>query len=896
MTKNYLEEFKSKISEAENSGLFDERYKQLEFCEVMSELIREIIQNNFNVNTITALIQITAHKSKDENIIKHLDLLGLKDTSTYKKRILLCPKGLRGITGAGKAAINGNDLGPSKLEEIRQFLFKVSEATNSTEIKNIVNNFEKLNIPFFTEGVFSTILTYLKPEFCPISNSSTKEYFKKLGWDGDDYASLIDFTAPLLNSLSKKSYFLLDAATRSNVTEYIHGASMSQLPNVWIEKTKQSNRNGKPYPYPGFLTSPQAGSDGRNTYSLMKEVKPGDLVVHLIDNEILSGVSVVKGTLTPAGTDQFIELSDFTPLEKPLNRKEFLENKLYENRLLAILETDSTIFYNRKLELNQGSYLTHGHPELIRIYNKIYKQKTGMFLPKLNMFGDVLTMIVSNHEFDLSAVKLNRIYSGPPGTGKTHTVIEDALKVVLTEEERKKVDWNNRAEVIKHFEDFQIKGFIEMITFHQSYSYEEFIEGIRPTIDQQTKNVIYSVEDGVFKNFVNKSRRNQRVEGSSATQIIAIDKKRVFKVSLGDTTLEEEAEIYEECIRNGRIALGYGEGLDFKGCKDRQAVKALLKTKTHDIKDTDYNITSVHYIKNVLRKGDCVIVSDGNHFFRAIGIIKSDDYIFDDKVSFAQQREIEWISIFKDSLPADLILDGQFSQATIYRIDEDKLKMTALNELVSSNQQNRNSVFIIDEINRGNVSKIFGELLTLLEEDKRENGRNKTTLTLPYSKHSFVLPNNLYVFGTMNTTDRSIAVMDLALRRRFEFLEIMPSSMVLEDQFGINLKAVFNRINEKISLLIGRDYQIGHSYFMNENVRSITNFKNTWYKGVIPLLLEYFHDEPKKLKAVVGDFVTIETPSVGIKGFEFLTEGTLKINDEIRDDNEFIVAFNGLNV
>lgn len=171
--------------------------------------------------------------------------------------------------------------------------------------------------------------------------------------------------------------------------------------------------------------------------------------------------------------------------------------------------------------------------------------------------------------------------------------------------------------------------------------------------------------------------------------------------------------------------------------------------------------------------------------------------------------------------------------------------------------EGRPHAIFIDEINRANIAKVFGELLTLLEEDKRRGAPNETTVQLPYSGEAFNVPSNLWVIGSMNTADRSIALLDSALRRRFEFREVLPSARILRDHVGddgvvdeVDVAALFERINERIAFLHGRDHMLGHSYFLD--VTNLADLRNTFETGVIPLLTEYFYDDWEKVCLVLG--------------------------------------------
>ena len=415
----------------------------------------------------------------------------------------------------------------------------------------------------------------------------------------------------------------------------------------------------------------------------------------------------------------------------------------------------------------------------------------------------------------------NLILFGPPGTGKTYS-IKERVKKISGEE----------------YEKLAKSGRLKFVTFHQSYGYEEFVEGIKPSTDETdgNGNIKYSVEPGVFKKFCDENRWIEKTEGSKDYPIN--DNPKVWKVSLKETG---DNDIRKECLENDHIRIGwdeYGENIT---------------------DDMDY---SAHGGKNVLsafinkmRIGDIVLSCYSSTTIDAVGIVKS-NYRYDNKFEeYKRVRDVEWLIKYQGERIFELNHRKPLKPPTVYEL---KISADDVLRFIEKDICTKNSkpcFFIIDEINRGNISKIFGELITLIEESKRD----KVSVTLPYSGEEFTVPSNVYVIGTMNTADRSIALLDTALRRRFDFEEMMPKPELLEDCEGVDLKSLLTAMNERIEYLLDREHTIGHAYFMesDENgdghsINSLDKLKDVFKKKIIPLLQEYFYDDYEKIRLVLG--------------------------------------------
>ena len=439
----------------------------------------------------------------------------------------------------------------------------------------------------------------------------------------------------------------------------------------------------------------------------------------------------------------------------------------------------------------------------------------------------------------------NIVLYGAPGTGKTYDVPEFAVR--LCDPAFMATD-PRREEIVSRYNQLKTEKRIAFTTFHQSLDYEDWIEGLRPVVNENNQ-VTYEIESGIFKKLCEEAERPVVKD----KQVGISDNAVVWKVSLQGTG---DNDVRRECMENNHIRIGWdGYGPVISDETDWSVYNGEGK----QILDA--------YI-NKMKIGDIVMSCYSSQTIDAIGVVVG-DYEFDDSLpNYKRVRRVNWLVKNINENIVEMNDGKTMTLGTVYRLNSitlDNVK-SILEKYNTSSKMEENDkayVMVIDELNRGNVSKVFGELITLLEADKRKGRLNAESVVLPYSKKAFHIPNNVYLIATMNTADRSLGSLDYAIRRRFAF--------IAEKPFGLEVEGFDEDLFEKVSSLFVKNFDeykesgwdqtmklepadtlsdeykpedvwIGHSYFLMQDEEGEDNTSNRLLYEIIPLLEEYVRD------------------------------------------------------
>ena len=452
---------------------------------------------------------------------------------------------------------------------------------------------------------------------------------------------------------------------------------------------------------------------------------------------------------------------------------------------------------------------------------------------------------------------LNTILYGPPGTGKTYATFQRCVEICDST-----VGGKTPEAIHERYRKLVEGGRVEFVTFHQSYGYEEFVEGLRPETEGDGGGFRLRVRDGVLKRIAKRARRVPEID---------VKGRQFYKVSLGSV----HGQIFRECMEDGCVRFDWLNEQDWSDPRYDESgfLFAGAKRLVPDVTCRSLQMISASQFRCQMKQGDIVVVPEGESKYRAVGEVVG-DYQYDPSGApprWAHRRAVRWHwKAEGQGRPVTEFKHHPFARHRVHTLGPHSPDI--LLQHLQQDPQRQPYVLVIDEINRANIAKVLGELITLLEEDKREGAENELAVTLPHSNERFTLPPNLHVLGTMNTADRSIALLDTALRRRFVFEEITPEPALLAkagESAGVNLPAILRAMNDRLEWLVGRDHLIGHAWFLKANSREAVD--EVMRHKVIPLIAEYFYDEWEKVRAVLGGtdaFVQGEVlePPPGLEG------------------------------
>lgn len=595
-----------------------------------------------------------------------------------------------------------------------------------------------------------------------------------------------------------------------------------------------------------------------------------DSAHHLLTDDIIYyGSQLYKSDYWPSPAEYDPEISAEQWLDLLADRSVCTAENLEILKTMQGLGGEATC---KQLSLQSGGTSAHYNSSMVQLARRV-QEKTGcplvqnenedqkwwpiLFVGRTALPGqpgtyswklrdelaDVLKLLSQKEVNNPMPFAKNTILYGPPGTGKTYQTVNYAVAIIegkLLED----VQAENHEEVLKRYRQYRQDGRIEFTTFHQSFGYEDFIEGIRPKFfgenEEEAGEIQYEITKGIFKAFCLKAQIP--IADAKQSPYGFSDTPSVWKVSLGGTGGHP---LRNYCMQNDCIRIGWDE---------------YGETVTDE---TNYFVGGKYVLNaflNRMQLGDIVLSCYSARTIDAIGVITGDPEWLPNEDHYKRSRKVNWLLKGKKIDIEEFQLSRSLVQSTVYQLDTtaaEVIKVLEKNGFAPTTAvETKPYVFIIDEINRGNISKIFGELITLIEPSKRLGQSEGLQVRLPYSQKLFGIPDNVYLLGTMNTADRSIAMLDTALRRRFSFTEMMPDSGVLDgvEVEGISISGLITTLNRRIEVLFDREHTLGHAFFTPlRQSRSIQTLGEIFRDKVVPLLQEYFYDDYEKICLVLGD-------------------------------------------
>lgn len=853
MTNEAIEKFKELFAEYKTSQAYINRQQQKAITPVFKNIIWETLKNEKLTNQhLTGLIQMFGWRCKPANFRKYMEIC-VQDVQHREDLMQQWETtGERGFTNIGKTAIT--NLPPQQLNRIKEFLQQAFSTETISMAENLCKGFEGHYIPQVTLGIFSPWLFYINPNLFPLVNNSHKNfknYFKLSNTYSDNLSeyhvlndsvgekdlAAIDFMAHLFTVDGKLNFRKYLHLHGKRIFKISHGIFSKDFKNSGVWEQLEENK----WVCMHHDTGKKQGLLFANDLSI------GDFVYLCYGGEEVGMIGEI--------------ISDAKPLPDEMKQAINRPGEPWLYREVKELFQPKNQWLDKAMKQLRYAYMPSANWTFAQIPNEdIDWVNQKLFIPYYNV------QLVSDEEPNQDEEETpttikessimdpqNMILYGPPGTGKTYASITHAV-AIIEETDFETINADERDEVRLRFDKYVAEGQIVFTTFHQSLGYEDFIEGIKPIPPGEalTENLQYKVKDGIFKTLA-----------FNAAFSLAQELEKPV-----DGYLKSFDLIYDAYISSISERLDTGKPVNLASKNDSKLIVESISEYGNLLVKHRQDTRAYTVSKKRLAKLDAAFpnLDEVNNIYNAFGSVIGGSNASAYWAVLSDIRE-------QDPVKIEAPLDA-------YDYDAMKAMVQSIPVRDFEKANGKPFVLIIDEINRGNIAQIFGELITLIEKDKRMGCSEGLRISLPYSEDDFGVPHNLHIIGTMNTADRSVEALDTALRRRFSFKHLAPLPTLLETtEEGVDLELMLTAINERLTILKDSDHTIGHAWLMENGVeKDVEWLKRVFKDKILPLLQEYFYGDYEKIGMVLGEPFFEEIKQVNAKMFAPFKKGNNQAN------------------
>ncbi|MBL7764605.1 MAG: AAA family ATPase [Chitinophagaceae bacterium] len=824
MTTEKIQEFITLFTEFKGTEAYRYRQKQKACSPIFREIILETLKNDKISNEqLTGLIQMFGNRCLEANFIKYMEIC-IKDKHRRDELVklrLACD--YNGFTNIGKTAITG--LQADDLRIIRSFLINASKATSIDSAKKVCKDFESENIAQVKQGVYSPWLFYLNPELFPLMNNSHDNFKRYFGLSNQysenilEYYQLndkvkepdlaaIDFMAHLFTKEGKLNYRRRLDLNGRRIYKISHGVFAKNFNASGLWEIFEENK--------WICMHEKTGKNQGIAFS--NKLQIGDYIYLCYGGDELSFIGKI--------------ISNVKSLPSNLRKKINQEDEPWVYREVEVLFEPKNQWIDPEMKKLRYSFMPSGNTTFSQIPDDDIEYANGeIFIPYYNV--EIFDSLKEESEAEdedtetnLSDTKnklemKNLILYGPPGTGKTYKLLEYINEWKLIDENKEDINyelflkdltwWQTVALVLIELKTTRVSNILEHPLIKDKFNISSI---------QNKRARIW----GTLQNHTVDNCENVKYQNRHGVQLFYKEPNSTWRLDNADQAkfeLDEVIAQMEEIRSQGKKSAKRNYG--FITCHQSLSYEDFIEGIKPVLMNNDAGGEEESELEYELKKGVFYLACEKAAQLAGYNNLK--ECLLDDKKSRKQK--------FK-----------------------------------KAHEDNKKYVVFLDEINRCNISSVFGELITLIEDDKRLGAENEMTdIILPYSQTHFGVPANLYIVGTMNTADRSVEALDTALRRRFSFVPMPPKPETLIKQAGqVYLETLLTTLNDRLIILKDSDHTIGHAWLWE--VDSIEKLKVAFANKILPLLQEYFYNDYEKLGLVLGD-AFFELPHKRVAGNEF---------------------------